>query len=204
MLSIKSPDFDCWRWQYWELFLRFFLSGPIRIDCTHLFVLWWKSVRKSPRYVILGGLLFWIVARPLNSREACRQKGVNSNLSSLFSPFLFVWRRKVLDGDWTVFHHGGTGQFCRECERGMLRGWDRGKTIDNVVLSSLKCINLAALRLVGRFYKLVFNVRQCFCFTWMSSRLSHRRFLSFIQSRSPLRSPREKKLRHDSLKYIAS
>lgn len=108
-------------------FSSFFLSSPIRIDCTHLFVLWWKSVRKFPRYEILGGLLFWIVARPLNSREACRQKGVNSNLSSLFSPFLFVWRRKVLDGDWTVCHHGGTGHFCRECERGMLRGWDRGK-----------------------------------------------------------------------------
>ena len=29
----------------------------------------------------------------------------------------------------------------------------------------------------GGFYKLVFNVRQCFCFTWMSSRLSHRIFL---------------------------
>ena len=29
----------------------------------------------------------------------------------------------------------------------------------------------------GRFYKLVFNVRQCFCLTWMSSRLSHRIFL---------------------------
>ena len=29
----------------------------------------------------------------------------------------------------------------------------------------------------GRFYKLVFNVRQCSCFTWMPSRLSHRIFL---------------------------
>ena len=57
----------------------------------------------------------------------------------------------------------------------------------------------------GRFYKLVFNVRQCFCFTWMSSRLSHRIFLSFIQSRSPLRSlVKDKNLRHDSRKYIAS
>ena len=57
----------------------------------------------------------------------------------------------------------------------------------------------------GRFYKLVFNVRQYFCFTWMSSRLSHRIFLSFIQSRSPLRSlVKNKNLRHDSRKYIAS
>ena len=57
----------------------------------------------------------------------------------------------------------------------------------------------------GRFYKLVFNVRQCFCFTWMSSRLSHRIFLSFIRSRSPLRSlVKNKNLRHDSRKYIAS
>ena len=33
---------------------------------------------------------------------------------------------------------------------------------------------------IGRFYELVFNVRQCFCFTWMSSRLAHRIFcLSF-------------------------
>ena len=58
---------------------------------------------------------------------------------------------------------------------------------------------------IGRFNKLVFNVRQCFCFTWMSSRLSHRRFLSFIQSRNPLRSlVKNKNLRHDSRKYIAS
>ena len=35
-------------------------------------------------------------------------------------------------------------------------------------------------RTKGRFYQLVFNVRQCSCFTWMSSRLSHRIFcLSF-------------------------
>ena len=39
----------------------------------------------------------------------------------------------------------------------------------------------------------------------MSSRLSHRIFLSFIQSRSPLRSlVKNKKLRYDSRKYIAS
>ena len=57
----------------------------------------------------------------------------------------------------------------------------------------------------GWFYKLVFNVRQCLCFTWMSSRLSHRIFLSFIQSRSTLRSlAKNKNLRHDSRKYIAS
>ena len=32
----------------------------------------------------------------------------------------------------------------------------------------------------GRFYQLVFNVRQCFSLAWMSSRLSHRGFfLSF-------------------------
>ena len=59
--------------------------------------------------------------------------------------------------------------------------------------------------IIGRFYKLVFHVMQCFCLTWMSSRLSHRRFLSFIQSRSPLRSlVKNKNLRHDSRKYIAS
>ena len=53
--------------------------------------------------------------------------------------------------------------------------------------------------------KLVFNVRQCFCYTWMSSRLSHRIFLIFIQSRSPLRSlVKLKNLRHDSREHITS
>ena len=41
---------------------------------------------------------------------------------------------------------------------------------------------------VGRFYKLVSKDGWCFYLAWMSFRLSHRIFLFFIQSRSPLRS----------------
>ena len=62
-----------------------------------------------------------------------------------------------------------------------------------------------AVTYTGRFYKLVSDVRRCFCFTWMSSRLSHRIFLTFIQSRSPLRSLMKlKNLRHDSREHITS
>ena len=57
----------------------------------------------------------------------------------------------------------------------------------------------------GRFNKLVSEVGWCFYLAWMSFRLSHRIFLFFIQSRSPLRSFMENKnIRHDSQKTIAS
>ena len=61
-------------------------------------------------------------------------------------------------------------------------------------------------RASGRFYKLLFNVRRpCSRFTWISSRLSHRSFLSFIQSRSLLRSLMKlKNLRYDSREHITN
>ena len=53
--------------------------------------------------------------------------------------------------------------------------------------------------------KISFNGRQRLYSAWMYSRLSHRIFLFFIQSRSPLRSFMENKdLRHDSRESIAS
>ena len=57
----------------------------------------------------------------------------------------------------------------------------------------------------GRSYKLVSKVGWCFYLAWMSFRLSHRIFLFFFQSRSPLRSFMENKnIRHDRQKSIAS
>ena len=60
--------------------------------------------------------------------------------------------------------------------------------IKGIRMNEQTLFGLSPLDVKGMFYKLVFNVRPYFCFAWMSSRLSHRRFLSFIQSRSPIRS----------------
>ena len=57
----------------------------------------------------------------------------------------------------------------------------------------------------GGFYKLVFYGSSGGDLAWMSFRLSHRIFLIYIQSRSPLRSfMKLKNLRHDRQKSISS